>query len=166
MTLLSTRHLSRHFGGLKAVEDVDFELPAGQVRALIGPNGAGKTTFVGMLSGRIPASRGQVFFDGRDVTAEPAHRRIRAGMAYTFQITSVYGRLPVTENVALALRWRGRQRCAGASNGGAVAWRRQRCVTRGRGIATIPMAVPFSVPTSSTTKVQNPEAECQRQRKL
>lgn len=106
MSLLSTRNLSRHFGGLKAVENVDFDLPAGQVRALIGPNGAGKTTFVGMLSGRIPASRGQVVFDGRDVTTDPAHRRIRDGMAYTFQITSVYGRLPVTENVALAVRWR------------------------------------------------------------
>ena len=106
MSLLSTRDLSRHFGGLKAVENVDFELPAGQVRALIGPNGAGKTTFVGMLSGRIQASRGQIVFDGRDVTSEPAHRRIRAGMAYTFQITSVFGRLPVTENVALAVRWR------------------------------------------------------------
>ena len=100
MRLLSTKDLSRHFGGLKAVESVDFDLPAGQVRALIGPNGAGETTFVGMLAGRIPASRGQV------VTTEPAHRRIRAGMAYTFQITSVYGRLPVTENVALAMRWR------------------------------------------------------------
>ena len=106
MSLLSTKDLSRHFGGLKAVESVDFDLPAGQVRALIGPNGAGKTTFVGMLSGRIPASRGKVVFDGRDITTEPAHRRIRAGMAYTFQITSVYGRLPVTENVALAVRWR------------------------------------------------------------
>ena len=106
MSLLSTKDLSRHFGGLKAVESVDFDLPAGQVRALIGPNGAGKTTFVGMLSGRIPASRGKVVFDGRDITMEPAHRRIRAGMAYTFQITSVYGRLPVTENVALAVRWR------------------------------------------------------------
>ena len=106
MSMLSTRDLSRHFGGLKAVENVDFDLPAGQVRALIGPNGAGKTTFVGMLSGRIPASRGQIVFDGSDVTSEPAHRRIRAGMAYTFQITSVYGRLPVTENVALAVRWR------------------------------------------------------------
>lgn len=61
MSLLTTRNLSRHFGGLKAVDNVDFELPAGQVRALIGPNGAGKTTFVGMLSGRIPASQGQVF---------------------------------------------------------------------------------------------------------
>ena len=68
MSLLSTKDLSRHFGGLKAVESVDFDLPAGQVRALIGPNGAGKTTFVGMLSGRIPASRGEVVFDGSDIT--------------------------------------------------------------------------------------------------
>ena len=106
MTLLSTRGLSRNFGGLKAVDNVDFDLPAGEVRALIGPNGAGKTTFVGMLSGRIPASAGSVRFDGQDVTTMPAHRRIRAGMAYTFQITSVFSRLPVAENVALALRWR------------------------------------------------------------
>ncbi len=106
MTLLSTRGLSRNFGGLKAVDNVDFDLPAGEVRALIGPNGAGKTTFVGMLSGRIPASAGTVRFDGQDVTTMPAHRRIRAGMAYTFQITSVFSRLPVAENVALALRWR------------------------------------------------------------
>lgn len=106
MMLLSARGLSRNFGGLKAVDNVDFDLPAGEVRALIGPNGAGKTTFVGMLSGRIPASAGSVSFDGRDITSLPAHRRIRAGMAYTFQITSVFSRLPVAENVALALRWR------------------------------------------------------------
>ena len=106
MTLLSARGLSRNFGGLKAVDNVDFDLPAGEVRALIGPNGAGKTTFVGMLSGRIPASAGTVSFDGRDITSLPAHRRIRAGMAYTFQNTSVFSRLPVAENVALALRWR------------------------------------------------------------
>jgi branched-chain amino acid transport system ATP-binding protein len=106
MMLLSARGLSRNFGGLKAVDNVDFDLPAGEVRALIGPNGAGKTTFVGMLSGRIPASAGSVTFDGLDITALPAHRRIRAGMAYTFQITSVFSRLPVAENVALALRWR------------------------------------------------------------
>jgi branched-chain amino acid transport system ATP-binding protein len=106
MTLLSARGLSRNFGGLKAVDNVDFDLPAGEVRALIGPNGAGKTTFVGMLSGRIPASAGTVSFDGRDITSLPTHRRIRAGMAYTFQITSVFSRLPVAENVALALRWR------------------------------------------------------------
>jgi branched-chain amino acid transport system ATP-binding protein len=106
MTLLSARGLSRNFGGLKAVDNVDFDLPAGEVRALIGPNGAGKTTFVGMLSGRISASAGTVSFAGQDITSLPAHRRIRAGMAYTFQITSVFSRLPVAENVALALRWR------------------------------------------------------------
>ena len=106
MMLLSTRGLSRHFGGLKAVENIDFDLPEGQVRALIGPNGAGKTTYVGLLSGRIPASAGSVTFDGQNITHLPAHQRIRAGMAYTFQITSIYGRLSVQENVALALRWR------------------------------------------------------------
>ncbi len=106
MTLLSTRGLSRQFAGLKAVEDVDFDLPEGQVRALIGPNGAGKTTYVGMLSGRVPASSGTVTFGGTDITHMPAHQRIRAGMAYTFQITSIYARLSVHENVALALRWR------------------------------------------------------------
>ncbi len=102
--LLSTRGLSKHFAGLHAVENVDFDLPAGQIRALIGPNGAGKTTFVGMLCGRITPSAGRVIFDGRDISHLPAHRRIRLGMAYTFQITSVFPGLSVAENVALAAR--------------------------------------------------------------
>lgn len=106
MSLLSTRGLSKHFDGLKAVTDVDFDLPAGEVRALIGPNGAGKTTLVGMICGRIPPSSGRVSFDGADITALPAHKRIMLGMAYTFQITSVFARLPVAENVALAARRR------------------------------------------------------------
>lgn len=102
--LLSTRALSKNFDGLRAVEDVDFDLPKGEIRALIGPNGAGKTTLVGMIAGRIAPSAGQVFLDGQDITALPAHRRMRLGMAYTFQITSVFGRLGVRENVALAAR--------------------------------------------------------------
>ncbi len=104
--LLSTRGLSKHFDGLQAVQDVDFDLPAGQVRALIGPNGAGKTTLVGMICGRIAPSAGSVAFDGADITALPAHARIMLGMAYTFQITSVFERLPAGENVALAARRR------------------------------------------------------------
>lgn len=104
MTLLATSGLSKSFAGLQAVEGVDFDLPRGQVRALIGPNGAGKTTFVGMLCGRIPPSSGTVAFDGRDISRMPAHRRINLGMAYTFQITSVFQRLTVHENVALAAR--------------------------------------------------------------
>jgi branched-chain amino acid transport system ATP-binding protein len=106
MSLLSTRALSRHFAGLRAVENVDFDLPQGQIRALIGPNGAGKTTFVGMLCGRIAPSSGTVSFDGRDISHLPAHKRINLGMAYTFQITSVFANLSVTENVALAARRR------------------------------------------------------------
>jgi len=106
MTLLSTRGLSKRFGGLQAVDGVDFDLSEGEVRALIGPNGAGKTTFVGMICGRIAPSSGRVHFDGADITHMPAHRRILRGMAYTFQITSVFARLDVAENVALAARRR------------------------------------------------------------
>ncbi|MCP5038734.1 MAG: ABC transporter ATP-binding protein [Rhodobacteraceae bacterium] len=104
--LLSTRKLSRHFGGLRAVENVDFDLPEGQIRALIGPNGAGKTTFVSMLCGRIPVSSGDITFAGENVTRLPAHKRIQRGMAYTFQITSVFSDLTVQENVALAVQSR------------------------------------------------------------
>ena len=104
MTLLSTQGLSKQYSGLQAVNNVDFSLNAGEIRALIGPNGAGKSTFVGMLCGRIPSSAGTVMFDGKDVTDLPAHKRIESGMAYTFQITSIFSKLTVMENVALAVR--------------------------------------------------------------
>lgn len=106
LSVLTTTGLSRNFGGLQAVSNVDFDLPQGQIRALIGPNGAGKTTFVSMLCGRIPASSGEVSFLGEDVTGLPAHKRIALGMAYTFQITSIFGKLGLRENVALAVRRR------------------------------------------------------------
>lgn len=100
--LLETIGLSRSFGGLKAVREVDFRLEKGEVRAVIGPNGAGKTTFVSLISGRIPPSSGRVLFEGEDVTALPAFKRVRRGIAYTFQITSIYANLSAEENVALA----------------------------------------------------------------
>lgn len=106
VNLLTARGLTRYFGGLRAVDNVDFVLPQGQIRALIGPNGAGKTTFVGMLCGRVTANSGQVIFGGRDVTGLPAHARIALGMAYTFQITSIFNQLTLFENVALAVRRR------------------------------------------------------------
>lgn len=104
MSVLQTTALSKDFGGLHAVRDVSLRVNRGEVRALIGPNGAGKTTLVGLISGRITPTSGQVAFEGRDITRLAAHRRIAAGMAYTFQITSVFTRLSVRENVALALR--------------------------------------------------------------
>ena len=90
VTQLETRGLTRRFGGMTAVDNVDFILQRGGIHALIGPNGAGKSTFVGLVSGRIPASAGTVHFEGRDVSRLPAHRRIRLGMAYTFPITSAF----------------------------------------------------------------------------
>ncbi len=100
--LLETRGLSKHFGGLRAVTDVNFAIGRGEVRAVIGPNGAGKTTFVSLISGRIAPSAGTILFEGEDVTGLPAFRRVQKGIAYTFQITSIYQNLTVAENVALA----------------------------------------------------------------
>ena len=102
MTLLSTHGLSRGFGGLQAVDSVDFALPSGEVRAIIGPNGAGKTTFVSLICGRIKADAGKVVFDGEDISGLAAHRRVARGIAYTFQITSIFGNLTAFDNVALA----------------------------------------------------------------
>lgn len=101
--VLKTQALNKSFGALQASRDVSLDLRSGEIHALIGPNGAGKSTFVGMVSGRIEATRGSVRFEGRDISALPAHVRIRAGMAYTFQITAIYARLSLFDNIALAL---------------------------------------------------------------
>lgn len=107
VTLLAARGLTRHFGGLKAVDAVDFDLRQGEIHALIGPNGAGKTTFVSLLSGRVPLQSGTITFAGQDITHLPAHARVRRGIAYTFQITSIYPRLTVFDNVGLAVQSHG-----------------------------------------------------------
>ncbi len=105
--ILQSRGLARAFGGLKAVDGVDFTLNAGEIHALIGPNGAGKTTFVSLLSGRIAPDAGRIELAGEDITSLPAHARVRRGIAYTFQITSIYPRLSVFDNVALAAQSQG-----------------------------------------------------------
>jgi branched-chain amino acid transport system ATP-binding protein len=104
MPLMTTRGLSRHFGGLRAVDDVDFALMPGEIRAVIGPNGAGKTTFVSLVCGRIEPSAGMIVFDGSDITNLPAHKRVRLGIAYTFQITSIFANLSAVDNVALPVQ--------------------------------------------------------------
>jgi branched-chain amino acid transport system ATP-binding protein len=102
--LLTTKGLSRNFGGLRAVDGVDFTLMPGEIRAVIGPNGAGKTTFVSLVSGRIQPSSGMIVFDGADITNLPAYARVRLGVAYTFQITSVFANLTAYDNVALPVQ--------------------------------------------------------------
>jgi branched-chain amino acid transport system ATP-binding protein len=102
VTLLEAQGLGKMFGGLAAVDGVTLEVAKGHVHAIIGPNGAGKSTLVGLISGRLAPSSGTVLFEGRDITALPAWRRVRLGIAYTFQITSVFGDLTCADNVALA----------------------------------------------------------------
>jgi branched-chain amino acid transport system ATP-binding protein len=115
VSLLEARGLVRHWGGLRAVDGVDLTLAAGEVHALIGPNGAGKTTLVGLLAGRVPVQAGRIRLLGEDITRLPAHVRVLKGIAYTFQITSVYPRLTVFDNVALAVQRRGGPLAAGVA---------------------------------------------------
>jgi branched-chain amino acid transport system ATP-binding protein len=104
--LLSTQNVKRHFGGLKAVDGIDFTLYEGEIRAIIGPNGAGKTTFVSLLSGRTEVSDGKITFAGEDVTRLPAYKRVQRGIAYTFQITNIYPTKTVADNVRIAVESR------------------------------------------------------------
>jgi ABC-type branched-subunit amino acid transport system ATPase component len=101
--LLETRRLSRDFGALAAVRDVDFRLDAGARHALIGPNGAGKTTFVNLLAGTVPPSRGEVRLKGRDITGVVQADRVKLGIARTFQINRLFRGLSVLENVYIAV---------------------------------------------------------------
>ena len=96
--------LCKSFGGLHAVRGVDLRIMAGDRKAIIGPNGAGKTTLFNLITGILPASAGQVRLFGRDVTAWASHRRAALGMARTFQITSLFPRLTVLDNVLLAIK--------------------------------------------------------------
>ena len=101
--LLETRALCRSFGALTAARDIDFSLEAGARHALIGPNGAGKTTFVNLLTGVIPPSSGAILMKGRDITRVDQARRVKLGIARTFQINRLFRRLSVLENVYIAV---------------------------------------------------------------
>ena len=102
MALLEAHGLNKAFGGLTATDNVDLMVEQGTVHALIGPNGAGKSTLVNLLSGRIPPDAGRILLQGRDISHEPAHRRVQLGIAYTFQITSIFPNMTLEANVELA----------------------------------------------------------------
>ena len=101
--VLETRHLTKRFGGLTATSDVSFKLERGARQALIGPNGAGKTTFINLLTGVLPASSGQVFLAGEEVTRLKPEARVRRGLVRTFQINQLFGELTPLETLALAV---------------------------------------------------------------
>jgi branched-chain amino acid transport system ATP-binding protein len=99
MSLLRVEQLSCCFGSLRAVNDVSMAVAPGELRALIGANGAGKTTLFNLLSGFVAPSSGRIVFDGTDITACAAHKRVGMGIARTFQITEVFPELSVHENL-------------------------------------------------------------------
>ena len=99
--MLKVSHLSKVFGGLRAVDDVSLEVQEGRIVALIGPNGAGKTTLFASIAGFLPLNAGSVHFMGQDITGLPVHRIARAGMVRTFQITQPFAKLTVHENIAV-----------------------------------------------------------------
>src|SRR6185436_11791358 len=102
-TALETRGLCKNFGALEVAREVNFRLERGARHALIGPNGAGKTTFVNLLTGVLPPSRGNVLLDGEDVTSLAQARRVKRGIARTFQINQLFRGLTVQENVCIAV---------------------------------------------------------------
>lgn len=101
MALLKTVGLCKYFGGLKAVNHVDMEVQQGQVFGIIGPNGAGKTTFFNLCAGTIPATEGEIWFDGKNITGYRPHMAAKAGIARTFQNIQLFQNTTVLENVAV-----------------------------------------------------------------
>jgi ABC-type branched-subunit amino acid transport system ATPase component/ABC-type branched-subunit amino acid transport system permease subunit len=104
--LLESLGLTKTFGGLTAVNHVDFQVRAGELRSVIGPNGAGKTTFFNLLTGVLPPSGGRILFKGADITGLPAHAISRLGIARSYQVTNIFGDLTVFENVRIAAQSR------------------------------------------------------------
>jgi len=101
--VLELKSLYKSFDGLQAVRDVTLQIMPGDRKAIIGPNGAGKTTLFNVITGIYPATSGQVVLFGQDVTSWPSHRRTALGMARTFQVTSLFPKLTVLDNVLLAI---------------------------------------------------------------
>jgi branched-chain amino acid transport system ATP-binding protein len=113
--VLELRGLCKSFGGLRAVHQVHLSIFAGDRKAIIGPNGAGKTTLFNLVTGVLPVTSGEVLLFGRDVRTWPTHRRTALGMARTFQVTSLFPKLTVLDNVLLAIK--------GLSSSKFVMWR-------------------------------------------
>ena len=106
MKILETKGLTKSFGGLTAVDDVDFHAEEGQLCTIIGPNGAGKTTFFNMIAGTLPPTRGEIWFKGENITNLPAHLVSQKSIARSYQIINIFPNLTVFENIRIAAQSR------------------------------------------------------------
>lgn len=106
MEILRTEKLTKNFGGLAAVSQVDFVLEERRLQSIIGPNGAGKSTFFKMISGELSPSGGKIWFKGEDITGLPQHIISHKGIATSYQITNIFPRLSTFENVRIAVQSR------------------------------------------------------------
>lgn len=104
MVILQANDIKKNFGGLMVLSGVTFAVGAAEKFAIIGPNGAGKTTLFNIISGKFPATAGNVEFAGRDVSGDSACRRARLGMARSFQITNIFQKLSAIDNVLAGVR--------------------------------------------------------------
>jgi branched-chain amino acid transport system ATP-binding protein len=102
--LLQVKGLKKSFGAVQATNNFSLDVASGEIHALIGPNGAGKTTVLNQLSGELKPDHGRICFDGRDITGLPVYKRAQLGLARSYQITSVFERLTVRENLSLAIQ--------------------------------------------------------------
>jgi len=109
VSLLRLHNVSRHFGKLQAVQDVSFSMYEGELRSVIGPNGAGKTTFFNLITGFVPPTAGDIWFDGENIRDNTVVNRVRKGIVRTFQITEVFPDLSVYENVRVGVETAARQ---------------------------------------------------------
>ena len=102
---LSLRNVNKAFGQTEIIRGVSLDIKAGERHAIIGPNGAGKTTLFNLISGRFPISSGEILLNGTRIDGMPPHRINRMGLSRSFQITSIFHRLSVFENLRCALLW-------------------------------------------------------------
>ena len=107
-TLLELRSVSKTIGGLTILNKLSLSLGQGEALGVLGPNGAGKTTMLNLISGDLPVTSGEIWFDGHDITKVPAHQRSRLGIARTFQIPRPFGGMTVFENVIVGATYSGR----------------------------------------------------------
>jgi len=103
-SILQVSGLEKYFGGVHVTRGIDFEMQEGELSAIIGPNGAGKSTFMNLLTGYHRPDAGKVVFAGRDITGLPPHRVVRHGISRAFQVSSIFGRMTVGENVRAAVQ--------------------------------------------------------------